>query len=93
MTRRRAGYPPRRGCAGLVSSRRWAILADLAMRGLAISFLTATRVALEMSFDPEGFVENVGDALGFPERQVTNDLKHFKEFIEHRGQETGAWRG
>ena len=54
---------------------------------------THTRVSLEMDFDPEGFVESAGDALGFPERQVTSDLKHFKEFIEQRGQETGSWRG
>jgi hypothetical protein len=24
---------------------------------------------------------------------VKGDLKRFKEFIEQRGQETGAWRG
>jgi hypothetical protein len=24
---------------------------------------------------------------------VENDLERFKKFIEHRGQETGAWRG
>lgn len=52
-----------------------------------------TRVTLQMEFDPEGFVENVGDALGVPERRVDGDLKRFKEFIESRGVETGAWRG
>jgi hypothetical protein len=26
-------------------------------------------------------------------RRVANDLERFKEFIEARGQETGAWRG
>jgi hypothetical protein len=24
---------------------------------------------------------------------VKNDLEHFKDFIESRGRETGAWRG
>src|SRR5688572_28683530 len=52
-----------------------------------------TRVHLEMSYDPEGFVENVGDALGFMNRRVEGDLKRFKEYIEARGIETGAWRG
>jgi uncharacterized membrane protein len=52
-----------------------------------------TRVHLEMSYEPEGAVENVGDALGFLSRRVEGDLERFKEFIETRGSETGAWRG
>jgi hypothetical protein len=31
--------------------------------------------------------------LGFADRRVRGDLERFKEFIESRGQETGAWRG
>jgi uncharacterized membrane protein len=54
---------------------------------------TKTRVNLELQYDPKGFVENTGDALGFVSGRVNGDLKRFKEFIEHRGQETGAWRG
>jgi hypothetical protein len=38
-------------------------------------------------------MESAGDALGIPERQVQGDLERFKEFIESRGVETGAWRG
>jgi uncharacterized membrane protein len=52
-----------------------------------------TRVTLEMDVDPEGFVEHVADALGILDRRIEGDLKRFKEFIEARGQETGAWRG
>ena len=52
-----------------------------------------TRVTLEISYDPKGLIENVGDAVGVVSRRVENDLEHFKEFIENRGQETGAWRG
>ena len=52
-----------------------------------------TRVTVQMDVDPEGVVENVGDAVGVPDRQVKGDLERFKEFIESRGQETGAWRG
>lgn len=52
-----------------------------------------TRVALEISYDPQRFIENAGDAMGLVSRRIENDLEHFKEFIENRGQETGAWRG
>jgi uncharacterized membrane protein len=52
-----------------------------------------TRVNLRLDYKPEGFVENVGDALGLIERRVEGDLKRFKDFIESRGSETGAWRG
>ena len=52
-----------------------------------------TRVTLELSYEPEGVIENVGDALGFVSGQVKGDLERFKSFIESRGSETGAWRG
>lgn len=52
-----------------------------------------TRVHLEMSYDPEGFVESIGDALGFMSRRVEGDLERFKDFIEARSQATGEWRG
>jgi uncharacterized membrane protein len=52
-----------------------------------------TRVMLQMDYEPEGLLESVGSALGFVERRVEGDLKRFKEFIEARGAETGAWRG
>jgi uncharacterized membrane protein len=51
-----------------------------------------TRVTLQMDASPEGVVENVGTALGFLDRRVKGDLERFKEFIERRGSETGAWR-
>ena len=51
------------------------------------------RVTLQLDVDPEGPVENVGDALGMVQRRVKGDMKRFKEFIERRGTETGAWRG
>ena len=52
-----------------------------------------TRVMLNLEYDPQGFVESVGDALGFVSRRVEGDLERFKQFIESRGSETGAWRG
>ena len=54
---------------------------------------TTTRVMLQLDYEPEGLVENAGSALGFVERRVRGDLERFKQFIEARGQETGAWRG
>jgi hypothetical protein len=51
-----------------------------------------TRVHLEMSYDPEGFVESVGDALGFTTRRIEGDLERFRDFIEGRGVETGGYR-
>lgn len=52
-----------------------------------------TRIMLQMDYDPEGIVENVGDAVGVFSRRVEGDLERFKEFLELRGHETGAWRG
>lgn len=52
-----------------------------------------TRVMLQMKYDPQGVVEQAGDKLGFVSRRVEGDLKRFKDFVENRGQETGAWRG
>ena len=53
----------------------------------------ATQITLRLDYDPEGMVESVGDKLGFVSRRVEGDLERFKEFIEGRGAETGAWRG
>ena len=52
-----------------------------------------TRVMIQIDWEPEGLVEKAGAALGFDDRQVKADAKKFKEFIESRGNETGAWRG
>ena len=52
-----------------------------------------TEITLQMDYEPQGLSEKVGDALGFMDRRVQGDLKRFKEFIEHRGQPTGGWRG
>jgi uncharacterized membrane protein len=52
-----------------------------------------TRVMLQLDYDPEGVVENVGDAVGVVSSRVRGDLARFKDFIEQRGRETGAWRG
>ena len=52
-----------------------------------------TRVRLTMEYEPQGAVENVGDALGVLSSRVQNTVEDFKKFIESRGGETGGWRG
>jgi uncharacterized membrane protein len=52
-----------------------------------------TKVMLQLEFDPEGFVEKAGDALGIVRARTKGDLERFKDFIEARRVETGAWRG
>jgi uncharacterized membrane protein len=54
---------------------------------------TTTRVMLQLDVEPEGFVENAGDALGFIRRRAAGDLERFRDMIEARGSETGGWRG
>lgn len=52
-----------------------------------------SRITLQLDVEPGGPVEAVGDALGLVRRQTRMDLDNFKQFIEERGEETGAWRG
>ena len=54
---------------------------------------STTRVMVQIDWEPSGLVEKAGAAVGVDDRQVTADVKRFKEFIESRGVETGAWRG
>jgi uncharacterized membrane protein len=54
---------------------------------------TTSKVMLQMEYDPEGLVENAGDAVGVLSQRVLGDLERFKRYIEGRGHETGAWRG
>jgi uncharacterized membrane protein len=52
-----------------------------------------SRVTLQLEYEPEGMLESLGAALGFVDRNIGDDLESFKEMIESRGHETGAWRG
>jgi uncharacterized membrane protein len=54
---------------------------------------SSTRVAIQIDWQPEGMVEKAGAAVGVDDHRVKADAKRFKEFIESRGTETGAWRG
>ena len=52
-----------------------------------------TRVMPQLEYEPETLVEQAGAALGVVGRRIKGDLERFKEFIESRGEATGAWRG
>jgi uncharacterized membrane protein len=53
----------------------------------------ATRIMLRMHYEPEGAQEKLGDALGAVRMEVRRSLERFKDMLEQRGSETGAWRG
>ena len=52
-----------------------------------------TKVTVELEWEPEGFKEKAGALVGADSRSVGEDLDRFKDMIESRGVETGAWRG
>ena len=52
-----------------------------------------TRVTAQLEMEPEGVAEQVADKTGLVSHRVKGDLERFREFIESREQETGAWRG
>lgn len=52
-----------------------------------------SKIMLQMDYEPEGMVENLGEVIGAVSLRVEGDLDRFKTFIEARGQESGAWRG
>ena len=52
-----------------------------------------TTVDVTISWEPEGMLESLGAKVGADTMGVKKDLENFKELIEGRGVETGAWRG
>jgi uncharacterized membrane protein len=51
---------------------------------------TFVRLSMSYKADP---LEAVGSAAGLDLRRIKGDLERFKEVIESRGTESGAWRG
>ena len=74
----------------------WAAIGGATNAG-AVHFAPAgpdrTLLTLHLEYEPEGLVESAGDALGIIERQAEADVRRFKDLIESRGTESGAWRG
>jgi len=52
-----------------------------------------TRITVQMDVDPDGPIETIGDWAGLLDRRVQGDLERFRDFIQGRGEATGAWRG
>jgi uncharacterized membrane protein len=52
-----------------------------------------SRIRLHMSYNPQGMAETLGSAIGLDARRVRGDLERFRDMIEARHAETGAWRG
>jgi uncharacterized membrane protein len=52
-----------------------------------------TKVMVQMDWQPEGIAEKAGELIGLDNRRIRGDLERFKELIENRDFETGAWRG
>jgi uncharacterized membrane protein len=52
-----------------------------------------TRIRLTMDYEPEGFVEKAGDAVGVVSHKVEDAVERFKKLLEQRRSETGGWRG
>jgi uncharacterized membrane protein len=52
-----------------------------------------TRMEVTLTWEPEGLVEAAADRVGISDRAVKVDLDRFKDLVEARGAETGAWRG
>jgi len=51
------------------------------------------RITLQLEVEPANPIEAAGDALGLVRRQAIADLENFRQYIEIRREETGAWRG
>jgi hypothetical protein len=52
-----------------------------------------TRVTVRMDWQPEGFAEKAGAAIGIDDRRVKADLRRFKSFIERGRTGNGGSRG
>ena len=52
-----------------------------------------TELSLEVEYEPEGMVENLGAILGLVSARINGDLNRFKDFIETKHTATGGWRG
>ncbi len=54
---------------------------------------TRTRINVSLAYTAEDAAEQAGQYVGLDDRRVRADLQRFRDLIESRGEETGAWRG
>lgn len=52
-----------------------------------------SKVMIQLDWEPSGPAEKAASAVGVEDRQIRLDAERFKQFIESRKTETGAWRG
>ena len=68
-----------------------------ALNAGSVSFLAldegSTRILVELTYEPQGLVENLGAMVGVLSRHVASSLQSYKEFLERTRAESGAWRG
>lgn len=50
------------------------------------------RVMVQMDYEPQGAIEQMGDTLGVVRRRIRGDLDRFRDFIEGLGEATGEFR-
>ncbi len=67
------------------------------LNGGSVSFLAldegTTRILVELTYEPQGVLENLGAMVGVLSRYVAANLQTFKEHLERTRTESGAWRG
>ncbi len=52
-----------------------------------------SKVMIQLDWGPSGTAEKAASAVGVEDRQIRLGAERFKQFIESRKPETGAWRG
>jgi uncharacterized membrane protein len=52
-----------------------------------------SKVLLRIDYEPQGFVENVGDAAGLVTRRVEGDLERSKSILNGAGKKRGTIKG
>jgi uncharacterized membrane protein len=53
---------------------------------------TSSRAAVQIDWQPEGFVERAGAAFDIPDHVVKAELANFKTYVEQHGGANGGWR-
>ena len=54
---------------------------------------TRTCMLVEIAYEPQGILEDLGAMMGFLSRRLETELEKFKAYLEAHARETGAWRG
>jgi uncharacterized membrane protein len=52
-----------------------------------------TEIMIRVEYYPQGMLQSLAGSFGMIGRRIEDDLERFKQFIQNRPEETGAWRG